>query len=44
MTVPLTGTTVSFPGAPSGIYYLRLTAADAAGPSPPSAQVTLTVP
>jgi predicted phage tail protein len=44
VTVPLTGTAASFAGVPSGTYYLRLTASNAAGTSPPSAQVTLTVP
>lgn len=43
-TVPLSGTSASFSAVPSGTYYLRLTASNAAGPSPPSAQVTLTVP
>lgn len=44
VTVPLGGTSVSFAGVPSGTYYLRLTASNAAGASPPSAEVTLTVP
>jgi hypothetical protein len=43
-TVPLTGTSASFPGVPSGTYYLRLTAANAAGTSASSNQVTLVVP
>jgi hypothetical protein len=44
VTVPLVGTSVSFSGVPSGTYYLRLTASNSSGTSPPSAQVTLTVP
>ncbi len=43
-TVQLTGTAISFSDVPAGTYYLRLTATTAAGTSPPSAQVTLTVP
>jgi hypothetical protein len=43
-TVSLSGASASFPGVPSGTYYLRLTASNAAGMSPPSAQVTLNVP
>ena len=43
-TVPLTGTSAAFPGVPSGIYYLRLTATNAAGTSPASNTVTVTVP
>lgn len=44
VSVPLTGTSASFPGVPSGSYYLRLTATNAAGTSPPSAEVSVTVP
>jgi hypothetical protein len=44
VTVPLSGTGVSFPGVPSGTYYLSLTASNGAGSSPPSAGVTLVVP
>ena len=43
-TVRLTGAAISFPDVPAGTYYLRLTASNAAGVSPPSAPVTLTVP
>jgi hypothetical protein len=43
-TIPLTGTSVSFSGVPSGTYYLRLTASNAAGISPPSAEMSLSVP
>ena len=43
-TVPLTGTSAAFPGVPSGTYYLRLTATNAAGTSPASNTVTVTVP
>lgn len=44
VTVPLTGTSVSFAGVPSGTYYLRLTATNGAGTSAPSGEVTLVVP
>jgi len=44
VTVPLTGTSVTFGGVPSGTYYLRLTASNAAGTSGPSNQVPLVVP
>lgn len=44
VTVPLSGTTASFASVPSGTYYLRLTATNAAGTSAPSATVTLVVP
>lgn len=44
VTVPLAGTSVTFGGVPSGTYYLRLTASNAAGTSGPSNQVTLVVP
>ncbi len=43
-TVPLTGTSASFTNVPSGHYYVRLTATNSAGTSPPSAQVTVVVP
>ncbi len=43
-TVPLAGAGVSLPLVPSGVYYLRLTATNAAGTSTPSAEVTLVVP
>jgi hypothetical protein len=39
-----TATFVAFPGVPSGTYYLRLTATNAAGTSPPSNEVAVTVP
>lgn len=44
VSVPLTGTGISFPGVPSGTYFLRLTATNAAGTSPPSNEVAVTVP
>ena len=44
VTVPLTGTSASFGAVPSGTYYLRLTATNAAGMSPPSTDVTVVVP
>lgn len=44
VTVPLSGSGASFAGVPSGTYYLRLTAANAAGTSAASSQVTLVVP
>ena len=44
VSVPLGGTSVAFAGVPSGTYYLRLTASNAAGTSPLSNQVTVTVP
>ncbi|MFN7977486.1 MAG: hypothetical protein U0P30_05075 [Vicinamibacterales bacterium] len=44
VAVPLTGTSITFAGVPSGTYYLRLTASNAAGTSGPSNQVTLVVP
>ncbi len=44
VTVPLTGTAVSFTGVPAGRYFLRLTASNAAGTSAPSNEVVLVVP
>lgn len=44
VTVPLTGTSASFANVPSGTYYLRLTATNGAGTSPPSTALTLVVP
>ena len=44
VTVPLTGTSTSFGAVSSGTYYLRLTATNAAGMSPPSTDVTVVVP
>ena len=44
VSMPLGGTSASFPGVPSGTYYLRLTATNAGGTSPASNQVTVTVP
>lgn len=43
-SVALGGTSASFPGVPTGTYYLRLTASNAAGTSSPSAEITLVVP
>lgn len=43
-TVTLTGTGASFADVPSGTYFLRLTASNAAGTSAPSPQVIVTVP
>ncbi len=43
-TVPLGGTSAVFPGIPSGTYYVRITATNAAGTSPASNEVTVTVP
>lgn len=43
-TVPLSGTGAVFTGVPSGTYYLRLTATNAAGTSPPSNEVVVSVP
>lgn len=43
-TVPLSGTSASFSGVPSGAYFLRLIASNGAGVSSPSAEVTLAVP
>lgn len=43
-TAPLSGTRVAFANVPSGTYYLRLTASNGAGTSPPSNQVAVTVP
>ncbi len=43
-TAPLSGTSFTVPGVPSGTYFLRLVAVNSAGSSPPSAQVTLVVP
>jgi hypothetical protein len=44
LTAPLTGTSVSYQGVPSGTYYLQLTASNDAGTSGPSPQVPVTVP
>ncbi len=44
VTVPLTGSSVSFPGVPSGSYRLRLVAVNSVGASAPSAEVALVVP
>lgn len=43
-TVPVGGTTQTFGGVPSGTYFVRITAVNAAGSSPPSNQVTVVVP
>lgn len=44
LSVPLSGTSAAFPGAPSGTYLLTLVAQNASGASAPSSQVTLVVP
>lgn len=44
VSVPLGGTSATFTNVPSGTYYLRITAGNAAGTSPASNQVTVTVP
>lgn len=44
LTAPLTGTGVSFPGVPSGTYYLKLVANNALGSSPASNEVVAAVP
>lgn len=43
-SVPVSGASVAFPNVPSGTYFLRLTASNSAGTSPPSNQVAVTVP
>lgn len=43
-TVPLTGTSATFTNVPSGTYYLRLAAINAAGTSPASNEITVVVP
>lgn len=43
-TVALPGTSLSVPGVPRGTYFLRVTAVNAAGPSGPSNEVSVTVP
>jgi hypothetical protein len=43
-SVPLIGTSASFPGVPDGIYLLRLVAVNSLGASPVSNQVTLALP
>ncbi len=43
-TVPLSGTSVSFPNVPNGTYYLRLTASNSLGTSPASAELIITLP
>ena len=42
-TVPMTGTSASFTNVPRGEYYVVLTASNAAGTSPPSAPLMVTV-
>lgn len=44
VSVPLTGSSVSFPGVPPGTYFLRLLASNAAGTSAPSTEARLVVP
>ncbi len=43
-SAPLSGSSASFPGVPSGSYLLRLVAVNSVGPSPVSNTVTLVVP
>ncbi len=43
-SAPLSGSSASFPGVPSGSYLLRLVAVNSVGPSPASNTVTLVVP
>ena len=44
VTLPLTATSASFANVPSGTYYLRLSATNPSGTSPPSVALTLVVP
>ncbi len=43
-TVPLTGTSITIPGVPSGTYLLTLVALNGGASSGPSSQITLVVP
>lgn len=43
-SLPLTGTSVSFPGVPNGTYVLQVAAVNGVGTSPASNQVTVTLP
>ncbi len=43
-TVPLSGSSATFPGVPSGTYVLRLVGVNAVGASPSSSPVTVTLP
>ncbi len=43
-SAPLSGSSASFPGVPSGSYLLRLVAVNSVGPSAASNTVTLIVP
>lgn len=44
VTVPLSGTSVTFPGVPNGTYDLQLVAVNGVGTSPASNQITVTLP
>ncbi|MEZ5287932.1 MAG: fibronectin type III domain-containing protein [Vicinamibacterales bacterium] len=44
VTIALAGSNAVFTAVPSGTYYLRMTAANAAGTSAPSNEVTVVVP
>ncbi|MFN7978615.1 MAG: hypothetical protein U0P30_10790 [Vicinamibacterales bacterium] len=43
-SVPLTGTSVSFPNVPNGTYVLQIAAVNAVGTSPASNAITVTLP
>ena len=42
--LPTTATQLVVPSAPSGTFYVRVRAVNAAGPSAPTADITVTVP
>jgi hypothetical protein len=41
---PIGGTSITVPGAPSGVFYVRVRAIGAAGASAPSAEIIVVVP